>query len=61
MLQAQLERVKEKDPLAYVHLEYNRDSGEVEFIFMQTSQMRMSLLKFPEVLQMDITYRINKV
>lgn len=59
MLLAKLEEIKSKDPGAVAHLECE-DSGEVIFILLQTTQMRETFTRFPEILQTDITYKINK-
>ncbi|KAK3916799.1 hypothetical protein KUF71_006400, partial [Frankliniella fusca] len=60
MLLAALNKIKEKDPGACAHLDFNSETKEVHFILIQTTDMRKALLKFPEVILMDLTYKINK-
>ncbi|XP_052131253.1 uncharacterized protein LOC127751564 [Frankliniella occidentalis] len=60
MLLDKLAEVQSKDPGAYTHIEFDKESGAVVFILIQTSEMRDMLEKFPEVILMDITYKINK-
>lgn len=55
-----LKQIKEKDPGACAHLQCDPESGEVLYILIQTSDMRVAFHKFPEVIITDITYRINK-
>jgi len=59
LLRDKLEEIKAKDPGANVHIEVDPISKEVIFIFIQTTDMRENLKKFPEVILMDVTYKIN--
>ncbi|XP_026280147.1 uncharacterized protein LOC113207704 [Frankliniella occidentalis] len=60
MLLAKLQEIKDKDPEASTVLDYNKDTKKVNFLLIQTSEMRKALHKFPEVILMDISYKINK-
>ncbi|XP_052123530.1 uncharacterized protein LOC113213580, partial [Frankliniella occidentalis] len=60
MLIDKLAEVHAKDPNAVSHIEFDPVSKEVIFILLQTSEMREMLKQFPEVILMDITYKINK-
>ncbi|KAK3922085.1 Protein FAR1-RELATED SEQUENCE 7 [Frankliniella fusca] len=60
MLRDKLEEIRQRDPDASLHIETDSVTGEVLFIFIQTSDMRENLKKFPEVLLMDTTYMINE-
>jgi len=55
-----LAEVQAKDPGASTYIEYDKETQEVLFIFIQTTDMREMLEKYPEVILMDITYKINK-
>lgn len=60
MLWDKLNELVAQDPGACAHLEYDRESKACDFILIQTSAMRAAVQKFPEVLLMDSTYKINK-
>lgn len=51
--------MKKSDPGASVDIVV-RDSNVLDMRIIQTSQMKATLAKFPEVVQMDGTYRLNK-
>lgn len=60
MLVEKLNEIKAADPQAVCHLEIDATTGHLLFLLIQTSEMRLALDKFPEVVLMDITYKINK-
>lgn len=60
VLVAKLNEIVQKDKGANAHVEFNQESKECEYVFIQTSSMRAAVRKFPEVLMLDSTYKINK-
>jgi len=53
MLRDKLEEIKQRDPGANIHIQTDPDTMEVVLIFIQTSDMKENLQKFPEVILMD--------
>ena len=56
---AHIEALKKSDPGAAVDVVV-RDTNVLDMLIIQTTQMKATLAKFPEVIQMDGTYRLNK-
>ncbi|ELU13236.1 hypothetical protein CAPTEDRAFT_71122, partial [Capitella teleta] len=52
--------IRQRDPGATIDV-FARDSDStLEMIILQTTEMKKALAEFPEVLQMDGTYKLNK-
>jgi len=51
--------LKNSDPGASIEIVV-RDNNVLDMLIIQTSQMKATLANFPEVVQMDGTYRLNK-
>ena len=68
---SELEKLKEKDPgsnyiIGYTDVEEAGSEDppdgrkEIAYVFFQTSSMKSSVSKFPEVMGMDTTHKVNK-
>jgi len=55
---AHIEGLKKADSGASVNIVV-RDNNVLDMLIIQTTQMKTTLAKFPEVVQMDGTYRIE--
>lgn len=60
MIQAELKRITDEDPGASCVVDYDEVSKKLNFILIQTSEMRETFRKFPEVFITDITYKVDK-
>jgi len=58
MLGEVLEKLLRDDPTAFINLEKEQD-GSLQLLFIQTSELRENVRKYPQVVMFDHTYKIN--
>ncbi|XP_034246660.1 uncharacterized protein ZSWIM9-like [Thrips palmi] len=54
-----LQELTDVDPDSNIHIGQD-NGGNLEFLFFQTSEMKKNMQKYPSVVIMDTTYKINK-